>query len=75
MRLLAVCSDYCRERLWVLGVIVSQYLTESEIISLCVWGLLALFIILLKKLSSVLRNTPRAAGKILKATHEIVDPL
>lgn len=55
---------------------MSQYLTESEIISLCVWGLLALFIILLKKLSSVLRNTPRAAGKILKATtHEIVDPL
>lgn len=54
---------------------MSQYLTESEIISLCVWGLLALFIILLKKLSSVLRNTLQAAGKILKATHEIVDPL
>lgn len=54
---------------------MSQCLTESEIISLCVWGLLALFIILLKKPSSVLRHTPQAAGKILKATHEIVDPL
>lgn len=74
LRLRAVCSDYCWERRWVLEIIVSQCLTESEIIT--VWGGgLALFIVLVKKPCSGLRNTPQAAGKILRATREIADSL